>query len=138
MKRLLTMTVLLAALAGTGLNCSTDGEYTVLIDREDSLLVNEGSYSAERCALLAGDELRAEFLVLNGAGPIDFLVLSDADLALWEASQQHEAVIGFADTTGGTKTRTVATAGDYWILVSNRDDSNAERRVFYEVWRKER
>jgi hypothetical protein len=136
--RTLTLTVLLALMAGTGLNCRKADEYTVLVDREDSLLVNEGTYSAERCALLAGDGLKAEFEVLNGGGPIDFVVLSDSDLVSWEAGQPFEAVIEFDSLSSGTRTAVVPTAGDYWILVSNRSDASAERRVFYEVWRKER
>jgi hypothetical protein len=138
MKRLLTLTAVLVAVAGTGLYCKHAGDYTVLLDREDSLLVNEGTYSAEVCALQAGDGLRAEFSVLSGGGPIDFVVLSDSDMVRWEAGQQYEAAIEFADAASGTKTGTVTTSGDYWILVSNKDDANAERRVFYEVWRRKR
>ncbi len=138
MKQILILTAALVAAAGTGLSCKHSGDYTVLVDREDSLLVIEGGYTGEQDHLEAGDALKAEFEVLNGGGPIDFLVLSDSSMTLWEAGQQYEAVIEFANSTGGTKTGTVAASGDYWIVVSNKDDANAERKVFYEVWRKKR
>lgn len=76
--------------------------------------------------------------MLESGGSIDFLVLSDANLALWESNQQYEAVIEVANSTGDTRTGKVVTPGKHWFIASNRDDSTAGRKVAYEVRRKDR
>lgn len=138
MKRLLALVFAVLAATGTGLNCKKTGDYTVLVDREDSMFVTKGGYTGFQSELEAGDQLKAEFQVLEGGGPIDFLVLSDSALELWESNQEYDAVIEVSNSAGSTKTGAVQTAGDYWIVASNRDDSTAARKVSYEVWRKKR
>lgn len=138
MKRALLLVAVLVAVAGTGLDCKRAGDYTVLVDRDDSMDVTAGGYTGEGCDLQAGDALRAEFSVLHSAGPVDFLVLSDSNLAEWEARRQYSAVIEVEDAAAGEEYGTIPADGRYWLLVSNRDDGNAPRKVFYEVWRRKR
>lgn len=135
--RQILLAAALAAAVAFGPGCEKE-DYTVLVDREEAMDVSPGGYTGYESDLLVGDGLRAEFEVLEGGGEVDFLVLSDSNLALWEANQQYEAVIEISNSTGGTKTGVVETTGDYWIIASNREDSTAARKIFYEVWRKDR
>lgn len=136
--RQLLLAALLVAIAGTGLDCRSPEDYTVLVGREDSLFVLAGSYVGERCALRSGDGVRAEFSVLQSGGRVDFLMLSDSNMTEWEASRSYSSVFEFADTTSGMTVATVLGDGNYWIVVSNRDDGSTPRKVAYEVYRRKR
>ena len=133
----MVLVVVCAFFAGMAADCES-GEYTIRVDRQEDLFVAAGSYTGYRHAIEGDNDIKVEFRVLEGGGPVDFLVLSDDDLALWESGQAYDVVLETRDRTSGELYGTVASDGDYWVIVSNRDDAVESRRVTYDVWRRPR